>query len=76
MKMCHKAMKKRELCPLFYFLRILCLSNPYIQCGTQAYNPKIKSHLLYQLSQPGAPRIMSFKKVDRNWGTWVAQLAK
>lgn len=29
--------------------------NLYAQCGTQAYNPDIKSCVLYQLRQPGIP---------------------
>ena len=30
------------------------LSNLYTQCGAWTHNPKIKSHKLYQLNQPGA----------------------
>ena len=36
---------------LFFFL-----SNFYTQRGARTYNPKIKSRMLYWLSQPGAPQ--------------------
>ena len=36
-------------------LKILFLSNLYTQHWAWIYNSKIKSHLLYQLSQPGTP---------------------
>lgn len=38
---------------LFFFK--FFLSNLYSQYGTQTHNLKIKSYMLYQLSQPGAP---------------------
>lgn len=45
-----------QLCsPFFSFLKILSLSNLYIQSGTQNHNPEIKSHTLHVQSQPGAP---------------------
>ena len=31
------------------------LTNLYAQCGARTHNPEIKSHVLYPLSQPGAP---------------------
>ena len=36
--------------------KILFLSNLYTQHGAWIHNPKIKSHMLYQQSQPGTPR--------------------
>ena len=39
----------------FHFLKILFLSNLYNQHGAWTYNPEVKSHMLYWLSQPGAP---------------------
>lgn len=40
---------------IYLFLRFFFLSNHYTQCGTQIYNPKIKSCLFDQLSQPSPP---------------------
>lgn len=45
-----------------YFLKVLCLSDVYVQCGAQTYI-KIKSHTLNQLSQPVVPRAQSFSKI-------------
>ena len=28
-----------------------------MQCGAQTHNPEIKSHMLHQPSQPGAPKL-------------------
>lgn len=42
------------LCSFFFNLYS---SNFYTQCGTQTYDSKIKRHMLYQLSQRGAPPI-------------------
>lgn len=39
----------------FIFLKDFFLSNLYTQHGARTHNPKIKSPLLYQLSQRGAP---------------------
>jgi len=39
----------------FFFLFLFLKSILYTQCGAQTYNPKIKSCMLYGLSQPGAP---------------------
>ena len=44
--------------PLFtFFLKILFLSNLYTQHGARTHNLEIKSHMLYWLSQPGAPQL-------------------
>lgn len=40
----------------YLFLKISFLSYLYTQRGAQTHNPEIKSSMLYQLSQPGAPR--------------------
>ena len=37
------------------------LSNLDTQRGTQTYNPEIKSHMLFPLSQPGAPKYLYFE---------------
>ena len=37
------------------FLIFVFLSNLYTQHKARNHNPKIKSHMLYQVSQPGAP---------------------
>ena len=34
------------------------LSKLYAQHGARTHDPKIKSHMLYSLSQPGAPNMM------------------
>ena len=39
----------------FSFQKILFLSNLYTQRGAQTHNPKIKHHMLHQLSRPGVP---------------------
>ena len=39
----------------FCFLQILFLSNLYDQSGAQTYNPQIKCHMFYRLSQPVTP---------------------
>ena len=44
---------------LFVCSKILFLSNLYTQHMAPTYRSKIKSHLLYQLSQPDAPDDMS-----------------
>ena len=36
-----------------FFFKIL--GNLYTQHGARTHNPKIKSHMLHQLNQPGAP---------------------
>lgn len=33
------------------------VSNIYTQCGIRTHEPEIKSHILYGLSQSGAPEI-------------------
>ena len=40
-----------------FFFNFYLLSNLDSQCGAQAHHPnvKIKSHMLYRLSQPGVP---------------------
>ena len=38
-----------------FIFKILFLSNLYTQCGAWAHSPEISSHMLYLLSQPGAP---------------------
>ena len=40
---------------LFVCFKILFLNNLYTQCGARTYNPEIKNHMLYQLSQPHIP---------------------
>ena len=32
------------------------LNKLYAQCGAWTYDPEIKSHMVYPLSQPGAPK--------------------
>lgn len=41
--------------PLYSFKNFLKLRNPHAQCRVQIQNREIKSHLISQLSQPGAP---------------------
>ena len=36
-----------------FLIKILFLSNPYTQYGSQTYDPEIKRHMLYRISQPG-----------------------
>ena len=60
--------------------KILFLSNLYTQHGVWIYNPKIKSHMLHQLSQPSSPMCMWIlilrscvqaplsREPDRGWG--------
>lgn len=53
------------------------MSNLSTQCGTQNHDPSIKSHMLYWLRTPGAPRAMSlgesyasvciFKKIHKGY---------
>ena len=47
---------KVEVCNARYFFKILFFSNVSTQSGAQTDNPKIKSCMLYQLSQPGTPQ--------------------
>lgn len=48
---------KTEKVWCFYFLSLFTyLSNLYIQHGTRTYDPKIKSHVLFQLSQLAIPK--------------------
>ena len=49
-------LRKENSSNLFIFLLILFLSDFYIQHAARTYNLKIKSHMLYQLGQPGAPQ--------------------
>ena len=42
----------------FFFLKILSLSNLYTQHRVQTYNPEIKNHMLFQMSQLGAPEML------------------
>ena len=44
------------------FLKILFLGNFYTQHGAWTYNPDIKSSMLYQQSQLGAPQ--AFLKIN------------
>ena len=46
---------------LIYFLEIVFLSNLYTKHGTQTHDPEIKSHMLYWMSQSGAPRKLNCK---------------
>ena len=39
---------------IWVFLRFYFLSNLYTQCGAWTHNPKVRSLMLHQLSQPGA----------------------
>lgn len=39
----------------FFFLFLLSNLNLHTQCGAPAHDPEIKSHVLYGLSQQGAP---------------------
>ena len=41
-----------------FFLNILFLSNLHTQHGSHTHIPEIKSHMLYQLSQPDAPEVI------------------
>ena len=45
------------------FLKILFLNNLYTQCGAQTHNPEIKSHMPYQLSQPGTSEAHTHTKI-------------
>ena len=38
------------------------VSNVYTRCGARTHDPKIKSRVLYQLSQPGKPKMTTFIK--------------
>ena len=44
----------------FIFLKDFFLSNLYTQHGARTHNPKIKSPLLYWLSQPGTPKCILY----------------
>ena len=46
-----------------FFFKILFLSNFYTQPGALSYNPKIKSHMLYQMGQPGTPLNFILNKI-------------
>ena len=48
---------------LFVFFKILFLSNLYTQCGAWTHNSETKSHMFYQLSQRGAPRLYLMDKL-------------
>jgi len=50
--------------PIF-FLSFYLLSNLYTQHGAQTHNPKVKSHMLFWLSQPGTPGSAFFKWADQ-----------
>ena len=50
----------------FYCILFLW-SNLYVQCGTQTHDSKIKSHMFYQLSQPGTPTTRYFKNEQDLW---------
>ena len=58
------------VCACVCLFKILFFSsNLYTQCGAQTYNLKIKSHMLYQMSQPGAPIIAYFyRKKEKKKG--------
>ena len=44
-------------CPAFYFMFFkVYISNLFTQRGARTYNPNIKSHVLFQLNWPGAPK--------------------
>ena len=43
-----------------FFLTILFVSNLYTHWDTRTYNPKVKSHTLYRLNQPGTLSCMFF----------------
>ena len=45
------------------------LSKFYVQHGAQTHDPEIKSCMLYQLSQPGAPTHYNLNK-NKNKCTW------
>jgi len=49
---------------LFFFLSFIYLSNLYTQCRTGYHDPEIKSRILFQLSQPGAPPFSFFMEND------------
>ena len=38
------------------FLSLIYFSNLYPQCGAQTFDPTIKNHMVFCLSQPGTPR--------------------
>lgn len=44
-----------------FFFFFLILSRLLAQCGAQTHDPGIKSRILYQPSQPGAPTIFTLK---------------
>ena len=46
------------------FKKNLFLSHLYTQCGAWSHNPEIKSRMLHQLSQPGAPL---FPQIFLSW---------
>ena len=46
---------------LFKFHLFIFLSNLYTQREAQTHNPEIRSHMLHQLSQPGAPLLLFLK---------------
>lgn len=50
---------------LCFFLSLLIyVTNLYTQCGPQTHDPKIKIHMLFQLSQPRAPHLFKFSLVS------------
>ena len=60
---------------LFYYFEDYFSSNLYTQRGAQTHNPKIKSHMLYQLSQPDALRLETNIEINLSLSTspfiWV-----
>ena len=54
---CWKTLMKQQVkfTSFFFLLQVSC----YAQCGAWTHDPKIKSHILHQLSQAGAPKLIS-----------------
>ena len=59
----------------YCFIFKVYLSSLYTQHGAQIHNPEIRSHMIFQLSQPSAPTHRYFKSMTFR-GTWVTQSVK
>ena len=51
---------------IFFFFKILFLSDVYTQHGAWTHNPETKSCTLYALSQPGPPSVFIYLKGNKS----------
>ena len=69
----YKSMLRLEF--FFFFFDVLFLSNLYTQCGAWPCNPEIKSCMLHQLRQTGAPTLEEFL-VESVRASWIKSIIK